>query len=348
MKKSVLILSGIFIIAVLLIWCNNTAIKSAEENISIQQNPQANSTINVIEPTVTVTDNSQKQDQVENVQLVSTNQVKQIILTNENDAHKKQVRINFQTDWKIVECTYSNGYKDYYFQNKLKKEIGTLGKIGRTDDGANEIGFLPNHSSVMEVYTANTILGSGRLYVLDSDYLDENGNRVLTTIDGKKGGTTFKRIYVLVPINDPSSKYKESYLLDIDVPVEETNYNLYKNIAIQALEMKELIKVVSIQDLRVIIESKLDAICNNSNPKIQLSSNPYDSTKDSKDFKDIVNLGDDALRYMLTKFENSKENGLKEYVMAIACSEILKENPETKKWASGREWYNSFIKANRK
>lgn len=62
--------------------------------------------------------------------------------------------------------------------------------------------------------------------------------------------------------------------------------------------------------------------------QVQLSSNPYDSTKDSKDLKDIVNLGDDALRYMLTKFENGKENGLKEYVMAIACSEILKENPD--------------------
>ncbi|MHB8076321.1 hypothetical protein [Desulfosporosinus fructosivorans] len=94
-----------------------------------------------------------------------------------------------------------------------------------------------------------------------------------------------------------------------------------------------------------IIESKLDAICNNSNPKVQLSSNPYESTKDSQDLKDIVNFGDDALRYMLTKFENGEENGLKEYVMAIACSEILKENPETKKWASGREWYDRFLKS---
>ena len=347
MKKSIIILNAIFIAAMLLIGCNNTATKSAEENSLIQQNTQANSTKNVIEPIVTGMDNSQNQDQVENVQRVSTNEVKQIALINENDANKKQVRLNFQTDWKIFECTYSNGYKDYYFQNKLKKGIGTLGKIGRTDDGASKIGFLPNHSSVMEAYTAKTILGSGYLYVLDSDYFDENGNKVFTTIDGEKSRTTYKKIYVLVPINDPSSKYKESYLLDIDVPVDETNnYSLYKNIAIQALEMKELIKVVSIQDLRATIESKLDAICNNSNPKVQLSSNPYDYTKDSKDLKDIVNLGDDALRYMLTKFENGKENGLKEYVMAIACSEILKENPETKKWASGREWYASFLKAN--
>ena len=44
-----------------------------------------------------------------------------------------------------------------------------------------------------------------------------------------------------------------------------------------------------------IIESKLDAICNNSNPKVQLSSNPYDSTKDSQYFKYIINFGNDAL-----------------------------------------------------
>ena len=47
MKKSIIILNAIFIAAMLLIGCNNTATKSAEENISIQQNTQANSTKNV-------------------------------------------------------------------------------------------------------------------------------------------------------------------------------------------------------------------------------------------------------------------------------------------------------------
>ncbi|MDR3601610.1 MAG: hypothetical protein P4L49_14210 [Desulfosporosinus sp.] len=89
-----------------------------------------------------------------------------------------------------MEPSTSNGYKDYYFQNKLKKEIGTLRKIGRTDDGASKNRFLPNHSSVMETYTVKTILGSGYLYVLDSDYFDENRKMVLTTIDGEKGVIT--------------------------------------------------------------------------------------------------------------------------------------------------------------
>lgn len=98
-------------------------------------------------------------------------------------------------------------------------------------------------------------------------------------------------------------------------------------------------------DIGTIIDSKLNTICNN--PKVASSSNPYDYTKDSKEFEDIINMGNDALKYMLMKFKNSKENGLKEYVMAIACSKILKENPETKTWATGREWYNNYVKSNK-
>lgn len=91
------------------------------------------------------------------------------------------------------------------------------------------------------------------------------------------------------------------------------------------------------------IDRMLDIICNN--PKTQLSSNPYDYTKDSQEYRDIVNLGDNALKYMLIKFENSENNGLREYVMAIACSEILKENIEIKNWDTGRGWFDNYTKA---
>ena len=32
--------------------------------------------------------------------------------------------------------------------------------------------------------------------------------------------------------------------------------------------------------------------------------------------------------------------------MAIACSEILKEDTSSKKWVSGREWYDNYIRQN--
>ena len=50
---------------------------------------------------------------------------------------------------------------------------------------------------------------------------------------------------------------------------------------------------------------------------------------------------------MINKFANSNKNGLEEYIMAIACSEILKENSTSKNWDSGREWYNNYTKANK-
>jgi hypothetical protein len=94
------------------------------------------------------------------------------------------------------------------------------------------------------------------------------------------------------------------------------------------------------------IDDKLSAII--SNPNHMASSNPYDYTRNNKDYEYIVNQGDKALEHILSKFEKSNENGLKEYVMAIACSEILGEKPEQKNWSSGREWYEHYLKLNQK
>lgn len=96
--------------------------------------------------------------------------------------------------------------------------------------------------------------------------------------------------------------------------------------------------VNSDEDLARTIDEKLNAIISNGP---SLSSNPYDYIKDNQDYEEIVNMGKPALEYMLRKFEAGKENGLKEYIMAIACSEILGEKPGTGSWTSGRDWYNS-------
>ncbi|HEY8804716.1 MAG TPA: hypothetical protein VIM42_06340 [Clostridium sp.] len=98
------------------------------------------------------------------------------------------------------------------------------------------------------------------------------------------------------------------------------------------------------------IEKKLDNITHPKDIKVLASSNPYDYIKNedsNKDYKYIVSHGNNSLNYMLNKFANSNTNGLKEYIMAIASSEILKENVETKKWDTGREWYNNYIKTNK-
>lgn len=95
------------------------------------------------------------------------------------------------------------------------------------------------------------------------------------------------------------------------------------------------------------IDEKLANITQPKDSKVSLSSNPYDYIKgidSNKDYKYIVSQGEKSLDYMLKKFANSKNDGLEEYVMAIACSEILKENPASKDWSSGRGWYNNYMK----
>jgi len=89
-----------------------------------------------------------------------------------------------------------------------------------------------------------------------------------------------------------------------------------------------------------IIDEKLATII--SKPKAVLSSNPYDYIQGNRDFQDIVALGDEALKHMLKNFEISQEDGLKEYVMALACTEILGEDPAYKGWSTGKQWYQAY------
>ncbi len=93
------------------------------------------------------------------------------------------------------------------------------------------------------------------------------------------------------------------------------------------------------------IDRKLNNIVHTRDYKVMSSSNPYDYIKgpdSSKDYNCIVSQGEKSLNYLLKKLENSNANGLTEYIMAIACSEILKENPDSKSWASGKEWYINY------
>jgi len=142
----------------------------------------------------------------------------------------------------------------------------------------------------------------------------------------KKAVIIFSFLVIVISVSACSSKSSNDIKSDEKAIVSTTNVD---TIAIDKLS----------------IDKKLDTICDN--PKVASSSNTYDYTKDSQAYKDILSSGDDALKYMLIKFDNSKENGLREYVMAIACSEILKENIKNKKWETGREWYENYIKANK-
>ncbi|MEN6461467.1 MAG: hypothetical protein ABFC94_08885 [Syntrophomonas sp.] len=96
----------------------------------------------------------------------------------------------------------------------------------------------------------------------------------------------------------------------------------------------------------MVIDQKLDAMVNDFKAQ-QSSANLDDYIAGSKDYGDIITLGDDALRYMLKSLEISREDGLKEYIMARACSAWFGESLEDKKWSTGKEWYTGFISKRR-
>ena len=170
--------------------------------------------------------------------------------------------------------------------------------------------------------------------------IDEKGEQIYTDKE-------IKTIPVELKDNKCSFKIEEHFASALSSTYEENKVDIrgYRMTATwgeNECEYAFVIKTYKSQkSVGTIIDSKLNAIC--SVPSF--SSNPYDYIKNSKDFEDIVSMGDDALKYLLAEFKVSKDNGLKEYVMAIACSKILKEDPENKKWGSGREWYDNYIEA---
>lgn len=92
-----------------------------------------------------------------------------------------------------------------------------------------------------------------------------------------------------------------------------------------------------------IVEKNLSKIISTSNNNVQLASNPYEYiSNNKKEYADIIS-SEGALEYMLNEFAKSNEDGLKEYIMALVCCDILGEDVTNKQWNSGREWYTNYL-----
>lgn len=74
-------------------------------------------------------------------------------------------------------------------------------------------------------------------------------------------------------------------------------------------------------------------------PQAAMNSNPY-SYINNANYKSIISLGSDALPILVDRIIQSKENGLKEYILAIATEEISKVDLKTNKggWDSAKEF----------
>ena len=79
------------------------------------------------------------------------------------------------------------------------------------------------------------------------------------------------------------------------------------------------------------------------------SSNPYDYIINSNEFNNLVEIGPEALDIIKQRVDESSENGLKEYILAIAAERIAKVDLKGDNfgWATAKEWsdkWNTHLK----
>ncbi|MFE6078097.1 hypothetical protein ACFVQB_26940 [Paenibacillus sp. NPDC057886] len=89
------------------------------------------------------------------------------------------------------------------------------------------------------------------------------------------------------------------------------------------------------------IESNLQQIV--SRPESMISSNPNDYIADSPEaWEQILNTGEDGLNVLIQQLDSSADNGLKEWLMAEASTELLGERNPVEHWQSGKDWLRQY------
>ncbi|MDR6715701.1 hypothetical protein [Paenibacillus sp. 2003] len=95
------------------------------------------------------------------------------------------------------------------------------------------------------------------------------------------------------------------------------------------------------QALSATIESKLQQMV--SDPVLVTSSNPNDYIAGNREaYEDILNTGEAGLLFLLQQLESSPDNGLKEWIMAQASTELLGELNPVEDWHSGKDWLRQY------
>ncbi|OPH59412.1 hypothetical protein BC351_21130 [Paenibacillus ferrarius] len=95
------------------------------------------------------------------------------------------------------------------------------------------------------------------------------------------------------------------------------------------------------KDIGQAIEADLLTITTDT--KSQASSNPgVYMANQQKACDDIISYGDAGLEYLVKTLKSSESSGLKEWIMAYACAEILGEQNPVKQWATSEEWLSGY------
>jgi len=89
------------------------------------------------------------------------------------------------------------------------------------------------------------------------------------------------------------------------------------------------------------IESNLQQIVNE--PEILTSSNPGDYiAANTEAYVQIMDTGEEGLNVLIQQLESSADNGLKEWIMAQASTELLGERNPVENWQSGKDWLRQY------
>jgi beta-lactamase regulating signal transducer with metallopeptidase domain len=140
----------------------------------------------------------------------------------------------------------------------------------------------------------------------------------------------------------------ENDRLNFNVPDQTGEYILYMQLRFKNGYVSYGLKINVLEEvpfkgieLSQIIETNLDII--ESSPA--LSSRPGDYIREHQnEYDTILSYGDEALNYMLAKFETGETAGLREHLMMLLCKDILGEgNTITDQSLQPKEWYKQYI-----
>jgi hypothetical protein len=100
----------------------------------------------------------------------------------------------------------------------------------------------------------------------------------------------------------------------------------------------------SSNEMRAVVHADMNEVMSDvdaamkSDPAVGMSSHPYDYVGISPAFERLVGRGEPALEAIASEIEASEENGLREYLLAIAGQRILGGDEPNQAWATGKEW----------
>lgn len=113
-----------------------------------------------------------------------------------------------------------------------------------------------------------------------------------------------------------------------------------------------ILAVIGIQHANASISSKVEQNMSSiiehvnelvtTDPKAAMSSNPYTYIANNQNYKNLVNLGYDAIPVLVEDINKSGENGLREYILAIAIEEIAKVDLKKNRseWSTAKDFIN--------